>query len=165
MIASGVTGVGDKVISGWSFQGSYTVHSGFPLTPTSSVSSNVGRQDTNRADRLCNGNLDGSSRNINRWFDTSCFVNHAFGRFGNSGNGVIVGPGVNNFDLTLMKNTPISMGKREPLNLQFRAEFFNAFNHASFGDPNLAAGTAQFGLIRSTRIGGREIQLALKVMF
>ena len=78
---------------------------------------------------------------------------------------MIVGPGVNNFDLTLMKNTPISMGKREPLNLQFRAEFFNAFNHASFGDPNLAAGTAQFGLIRSTRIGGREIQLALKVMF
>jgi hypothetical protein len=56
------------------------------------------------------------------------------------------------------------MGKREPLNLQLRAEFFNAFNNASFGDPNLAAGTAQFDLIRSTRVGGREIQLAMKVI-
>ena len=50
-------------------------------------------------------------------------------------------------------------------NLQFRAEFFNALNHAAFGDPNMAAGTAQFGVIRSTRINGREIQLALKFLF
>jgi hypothetical protein len=165
LIGGQLSGIGDKLISGWSTQGSYTVHTGFPLTPTSSVSSNVGRQDTNRADRVCDGNLQGGTRNIERWFDTSCFVNHPFGRFGNSGNGVIVGPGVNNFDLTLMKNTAIPMGGREPLNLQFRAEFFNAFNNASFGDPNLAAGTAQFGIIRSTRINGREIQLALKLMF
>ena len=68
-------------------------------------------------------------------------------------------------DLALMKNTHISIGTREPMNVQFRAEFFNAFNHPSFGDPNLAAGTAQFGIIRSTRVGGREIQLALKVLF
>lgn len=164
-LGAGLTGAADKIASGWSFQGSYTVHSGFPLTPTSSVSSNVGRQDTNRADRLCNGNLSGSARTINRWFDTACFVNHPFGRFGNSGNGVIVGPGVNAFDLTFMKNTQVGIGRTEPLTVQFRAEFFNAFNHASFGDPNLAAGTAQFGLIRSTRIGGREIQLAMKLLF
>ena len=102
---------------------------------------------------------------IDRWFDTSCFVNHVFGRFGNSGNGVITGPGFNTTDLTLMKNTYISLGSREPMNVQFRAEFFNAFNHPVFGDPNLAAGTVQFGTIRSTRVGGREIQLALKVLF
>jgi hypothetical protein len=135
------------------------------LTPSSSVSSNVGRQDTNRADRLCNGNFPSGARTIDRWFDTSCFVNHAFGRFGNSGNGVITGPGFNTADMTLMKNTRISLGEREPMNVQFRAEFFNAFNHPVFGDPNLAAGTAQFGTIRSTRVGGREIQLALKVLF
>ena len=45
------------------------------------------------------------------------------------------------------------------------AEFFNGLNHTSFGDPNLNAGTAQFGLIRSTRINGREIQLAVKFLF
>ncbi len=154
-----------KAIGGWSLQGSYTAHSGFPLTPSSSVSSNVGRQDVNRADRLCDGNLSGDARQLNRWFDTSCFVNHAFGRFGSSGNGVIIGPGVHNLDFTIMKNTRIPVGRAEPANLQFRAEFFNGLNHASFGDPNMSAGTAQFGVIRTTRINGREIQLALKLLF
>jgi hypothetical protein len=164
-IGSNLNAFGNTLAGGWSFQGTFTAHSGFPLTPTSSVSSNVGRQDTNRADRICDGNLSGDSRTIDRWFDTSCFVNHPFGRFGNSGNGVITGPGVNVFDLTLMKDTPIAIGRREPLTMQLRAEFFNAFNHPSLGDPNLAAGTAQFGVIRSTRIGGREIQLAMKFLF
>lgn len=162
-IASSLTGVGGGFVGGWSLQGAYTVHSGFPLTPTSSVSTNVGRQDTNRADRVCNGNISNST--IDRWFDTSCFVNHPFGRFGNSGNGIIIGPGVNNFDFTVMKNTAIPLPGREPGNLQFRAEFFNGFNHASFGDPGLGVGTAQLGVIRSTRINGREIQLALKFLF
>ena len=71
-----------RAFGGWSSQGSFTAHTGFPLTPTSSVSSNVGRQDTNRADRLCDGNLESGARSINRWFDTNCFVNHPFGRFG-----------------------------------------------------------------------------------
>lgn len=153
------------LIGGWSFQGLYTAHSGFPLTPNSSVSSNVGRQDMNRSNRTCDGNLSGDARRLDHWFDTSCFPDHAFGVFGNSGNGVIIGPGVNDFDLTLMKNTAIPMGSREPATLQFRAEFFNAFNHPSFADPNMSAGTAQFGVIRATRINGREIQLALKFLF
>jgi hypothetical protein len=160
-----VSGPAGAVVSGWSFQGLYTAHTGFPLTPTSSVSTNVGRQDANRSNRTCDGNLSGDNRRLTRWFDTSCFPDHLFGVFGNSGNGVITGPGVNNFDLTLMKNTSIPIGRAEPGTLQFRAEFFNAFNHASFGDPNMAANTAQFGVIRSTRINGREIQLALKFLF
>lgn len=162
---SGLSGAAQALAGGWSVQGSYTAHSGFPLTPTSSVSSNVGRQDMNRADRLCDGNLPGEQRTLNRWFDTACFVNHAFGRFGNSGNGVIIGPGINTFDLGVFKNTAIGLGDRAPVTVQFRAEFFNAFNHPSFGDPNLSAGTSQFGVIRSTRVGGREIQMALKLMF
>lgn len=164
-LAAGLPGVGEKLVAGWSLQGAYTAHTGFPLTPASTVSSNVGRQDVNRANRLCDGNLSGGARTIDRWFDTSCFVNHPFGAFGTSGNGVIFGPGVNNFDFTIMKNTTLAARGREPLTLQFRAEFFNGFNHASFGDPNMNAGTAQFGLIRSTRINGREIQLAMKLLF
>src|SRR4029077_16691692 len=46
-----------KVVGGWSFQGLSPAHTGYPLTPTSSVSSNVGRQDVNRSNRTCNGNL------------------------------------------------------------------------------------------------------------
>ncbi|MFN0100691.1 MAG: TonB-dependent receptor domain-containing protein [Bryobacteraceae bacterium] len=164
-IGNSLSGVGEKLVSGWSLQGAYTAHTGFPLTPASTVSSNVGRQDVNRANRLCDGNLGGGTRSMDRWFDTTCFVNHAFGAFGTSGNGVIIGPGVNNVDFALMKNTAIAKRGQEPVTLQFRAEFFNGFNHASFGDPNMNAGTAQFGLIRGTRINGREIQLALKLLF
>jgi hypothetical protein len=164
-IGANLSGVAGGLAGGWSFQGLYTAHSGFPLTPNSSVSTNVGRQDMNRSNRICDGNLSSGSRRLERWFDTSCFPDHTFGVFGTSGNGVIIGPGVNDFDLTLMKNTAIRMGSHEPVTVQLRAEFFNAFNHASFGDPNLSAGTAQFGVIRSTRINGREIQMALKILF
>ncbi len=162
---SALSGVGAAMAGGWSFQGNYTAHTGFPLTPSSGVSSNVGRQDLNRSNRVCNGNLSGSARTINAWFNTSCFPDHLFGVFGNSGNDVIEGPGVNNFDLAALKNTPIPMGRREPAILQFRGEFFNAFNHASFGEPGLTTSTAQFGVIRTTSIPGRQIQLGLKVIF
>ncbi len=112
-IGSSLTGVGAALAGGWSFQGAYTAHSGFPLTPSSGVSSTVGRMDLNRSNRICNGNLSGGARTINKWFDTSCFPDHAFGVFGNSGNDVIGGPGVNNFDLApFMKNTAIYAGKR-----------------------------------------------------
>jgi len=158
-------GPAGSLISGWSIQGSFTAHTGFPLTPVSSASSNVGRQDMNRADRSCDGNLSGDRQSVNGWFQTSCFANHAFGRFGTSGNGVIVGPGLTTVDLAVLKNTAVPLPGRESGNLQFRAEFFNALNHAAFNDPNMTAGTAQFGLIRSTRVNGREVQLALKFLF
>ena len=57
------------------------------------------------------------------------------------------------------------MWRREPVTLQLRAEFFNAFNHADFGDPGLTTGTAQFGVIRTTSIPGRQIQFGLKILF
>lgn len=160
-VASNASGTLNALIGGWSFQGIWTAHTGFPLTPSSTVSSNVGRQDVNRPDRICDGQLDGET--LTRYFDTSCFVNHPFGEFGNSGNGVITGPGVNNFDLTFMKD--IALPTEKPMRLQFRAEFFNAFNQASFDDPGLAVGTPQFGVVRDTRIDGREIQFGLKLIF
>src|SRR4051812_37818723 len=164
-IGAGLRGLGGAVASGWSLQGNFTRHTGFPLTPVSSISSNVGRQDMDRADRFCDGNLTGDARSVNGWFNTNCFPNHAFGRFGTSGNGVIVGPGLTTVDLATLKNLAIPLPGREPGSLQFRAEFFNAFNHAAFGDPTMTAGTAQFGLIRTTRVNGREIQLAMKFLF
>jgi len=165
-LLSHVSGVAGKLVSGWSTQGIYVAHSGIPIVfdLRSSVSSNVGRQDMNRPDRVCDGNLPKSERTLTRAFDTSCFVDHPFGRFGNSGNGVLIGQGINTFNLTAMKNTVFAV-RDTPITLQFRAEFFNAFNHPGFGDPSARVGTPQYGVIRSTRVGGREIQLALKLIF
>jgi len=90
--------------------------------------------------------------------------------YGNAGPGIILGPGQFNFDISILKTTII----RENHNLQFRAEFFNAFNHPQFtnpnfgqggiyGLPNFAAGT--FGQITSTSVNPRIIQLAVKYIF
>jgi hypothetical protein len=84
--------------------------------------------------------------------------------WGNSGVGIIEGPGQFNFDTTLAKNTRVG-GIHEDAALQFRAEFFNLFNHAQFGNPvnNMALPT--FGSIQSTSVNPRLVQLALKYIF
>ncbi len=92
--------------------------------------------------------------------------------WGNSGIGVMEGPGELNFDTTVMKNFRV----RENANIQFRAEFFNLFNHPQFGNPqtggglvptpfvnNLAAGN--FGQITNLSVNPRLIQFALKYIF
>ncbi len=74
------------------------------------------------------------------------------------------GPGINNFDLSLMKTVLI----REQLKVQFRGEFFNAWNRTEFGLPGAALGTAQFGVINSVSQSAnpaRQAQLALKILF
>jgi len=88
---------------------------------------------------------------------------------GNGGRNEIYGPGLVNFDFSLFKDTKI----KENLNLQFRAEFFNVFNHSNFNSPlanntlfnqdGSAVGGA--GAFDSTSTSNREIQFALKLIF
>jgi hypothetical protein len=86
--------------------------------------------------------------------------------WGNLGRGVIYGPGQFDFDATLAKSTRVG-GIHEGALLQFRAEFFNLFNHAQFNIPvGLNAGApGNFGQITSTSVNPRLIQLALKYVF
>jgi hypothetical protein len=81
--------------------------------------------------------------------------------FGNSMVGAIMGPGQNNWDMSFQKNTKIT----EALNVQFRAEFYNIWNHAQFNPPanNVAAGT--LGHITSSSVPPRVVQFALKFVF
>jgi hypothetical protein len=82
--------------------------------------------------------------------------------YGNSGLGIILGPGQLNFDGSLLKTTKIT----EKQTLQFRAEFFNFLNHPQFGNPNTAFSTpSTFGQITTTSTNPRIIQLGLKFMF
>src|SRR5262249_39603728 len=104
-----------------------------------------------------------------RWFDTSAFValNPTFGQvgfvpnqvFGNSGVGILRGPGYQNLDFNLAKDFAIW----ERLMAQFRAEFFNALNRANFGVPGVSLGGG-FGQIVSAN-DARIIQFALKLKF
>jgi hypothetical protein len=86
--------------------------------------------------------------------------------WGNSGVGILYGPGQFNFDATISKVTKVG-GIREDGTLQFRAEFFNMFNHPQFNIPvglNYGA-PGNFGQITSTSVNPRLIQLALKYVF
>ena len=87
---------------------------------------------------------------------------------GNVGRNQLVGPGLIDFDFSLIKNTPISKIS-ETANLELRFEFFNLFNHANFQSPvdNNTLGIApnintNFGLLDSTTTTSRQIQLAAK---
>ena len=86
--------------------------------------------------------------------------------WGDAGVGVIFGPGQFNFDTTLAKTTRVG-GIHENAVMQFRAEFFNLFNHPQFNIPvglNFGA-PANFGQITSTSVNPRLVQLALKYVF
>jgi hypothetical protein len=87
---------------------------------------------------------------------------------GNGGRNEIYGPGLVNFDFSLFKNVKI----KENLNLQFRAEFFNVFNHSNFEAPidnsilfgQDGSATGGAGAIDATSTSNREIQFALKLI-
>jgi hypothetical protein len=71
--------------------------------------------------------------------------------------------GINNFDWAVFKKT--SFGPDDRLNIEFRTEFFNLFNHAQFGAPNTAFGSNTFGQVSSTLNQPRLIQFGLKFAF
>jgi hypothetical protein len=81
-------------------------------------------------------------------------------RYGSSPPNVIQGPGRHNWDMSLFKNIKAT----EKVNLQFRAEAFNVWNHASFRNPNMNASSRDFGTI-SDAGHPRLIQFALKLTF
>jgi hypothetical protein len=91
----------------------------------------------------------------------------ATGTFGNSPRDPVMVPHLTNVDFALMKTTPIHEGQK----VEFRAEFFNVFNHPNFASPGFTFGTATFGQSTTTlgnAIGlgtSRQLQLALKYKF
>ena len=85
--------------------------------------------------------------------------------WGNTGYGIVFGPGQFNFDTTIQKTTKVG-GINEGATLVFRSEFFNTFNHAQFSNPaGLDASKNNFGQITSTSVNPRLIQFALKYVF
>jgi hypothetical protein len=108
---------------------------------------------------------------LTNYFKTSCFVPFpvvgsdgiATG-FGNSGVGIVRGPDQNSYDISLSKRFPLPWG--ESKNLEFRSEFFNAFNHPQFADPSVdVTNPKSAGQITATSVAPRILQLALKFNF
>ena len=125
----------------------------------------------NRPDQVCDPKS--SHHSIHQWFNTSCLVpagtaSGIVGGLGDASRAPVSGPNFVNTDLSLIKRFLLT----ERVGLDFRAEFFNLFNHAQFGSPgsDLAAGvggtvSSQFGVINTTVNNPRLIQFALKLNF
>ncbi len=164
-----------KALSNWAFSGVTSIQTGTPLTITDSRAGSIyGFASTARA-QLCPGvnygqlltNGSTGSR-VNSYFNTAGFcaapiIGNGTG-YGNSGVGIVRGPSQNNFDLALAKTTHVG-GLSENGAIEFRSEFFNAFNHVQYSNPGTAYGTASFGVIGSTSVAARLIQFALKYNF
>ncbi|HYO81037.1 MAG TPA: TonB-dependent receptor [Bryobacteraceae bacterium] len=153
----------------WEFSPIFTAQTGLALTANQPQIVNIGGERRSRPNRLADGNLPSDQRTVDRWFDTSAFVPTsatpgAVGFvpntvFGNSGVGILRGPGYVNLDFNLAKNFPIT----ERFTAQLRGEFFNALNHTNFGVPGVTTG-AGFGQIVSA-YDARIVQFALKLRF
>jgi hypothetical protein len=111
-----------------------------------------------RPNRLCNGNLSGSQRTLQHWYDTSCFVSPPQYSFGNTGRNILIGPSLKTLDFSLDKNFQIL----EKLGMQFRVEAFNLANHPNFGIPGTSIGSATQATVTSVITNAREIQFAVR---
>jgi hypothetical protein len=97
-----------------------------------------------------------------QWINTSCFVPATPGELGNSSRVPVVGPDFVNTDFSVIKQFALP---RKEMGLNFRAEFFNLFNHAQFGSPVNDINATGFGAVNSTVNNPRLVQLALKLSF
>jgi hypothetical protein len=158
------SGVLDAILGGWHLGGIITLRSGFPFSPQIGFDpSNTGSPGLQRSNRIGSGHLAHPTPAL--WFNPNDFPvpNCLNGCFGNAGKNILEGPGERTADLSLRKIFNFS----ERTNLEFRAEFFNAFNHPVFQqpDPFITDGPGATGVITSTVIPQRQIQFALKLHF
>lgn len=178
-------GLAGKLVNGWALSGIATFQTGFPIRITSSDDLElensidfelpgepdlIGKfktQDPRRAGcAFGTGPTAGSGappcQSVpNQFFDPNAFAPQALGTIGNAPRSICCGLGINNFDFALLKQTPVT----EHAQLQFRAEFFNAWNHAQFfvPDGNITDGST-FGEVSRAR-DPRLVQFALKLIF
>ena len=154
-------GVADVFLGGWEVNGITTLQAGFPLSPGLNIDSCV-CGSISRPHALRDPNLSDSERTLDRWFDTTAFSSPALYTIGNSGRGLIWGPGMRNFDVEIGKRFFIPK-LREGANIEFRAEFYNISNTPYFNNPNVTIGAATAGQITSVSNQARQMQLALKL--
>ena len=150
-----------RLTQGWNIVGITRFASGFPITISQSGDQSlVGSGSTDVPNIVGAVHITDPRNPTNQYFDPSAFESGPLGSFGNSNRRFFHGPGINNFDFALHKETVL----RESMRVQFRAEFFNVFNHAQFQNPVGDFNSNLFGIITSAR-APRIGQLSLKFLW
>ncbi len=154
-------GVAAKLLGFWQVSGITTFGKGLPAVITGP--NNTRLPDVSAvAMRLKSPVLSEGQRSIDRWFDTTAFTPAPTYSLGNDSRTQpsLRTPGMKTFDIGLSRNQRI----RERVRVQFRGEFFNAFNTPQFNDPNGSVTATNFGQITSAG-AGRVIQLGMRISY
>jgi Carboxypeptidase regulatory-like domain len=164
------TGWRSELASGWTMDSIETARSGFPFTPQLSFNPSNNGDTRNSVRPSFNPAFSGPIilGSPDEYFNPDAFVVPPNGTYGNVGRNTLTGPGLEELDLSILKDTPIT----EKVKVEFRAEFFNVLNRTNFNTPNLidytqATGTpaTTAGVITSTSTTARQIQFGLKLMW
>ncbi|HEY2120198.1 MAG TPA: carboxypeptidase-like regulatory domain-containing protein [Candidatus Acidoferrum sp.] len=168
--ASQTRGWVQRLVGNWQLSGIQTVQSGLPFTPQLSYNPSNDGDTRNPVRPSWNPNFTGPIilGGPNQYFNPNAFIQPLPGTYGNVGRNILQAPGLTETDLSLAKLFSFT----ERLNLQFRTEVFNVFNHTNFNAPNpvvYAAATGgpspTAGVITSTTITSRQIQFGLKLLW
>ncbi|HXA51948.1 MAG TPA: carboxypeptidase regulatory-like domain-containing protein [Candidatus Acidoferrum sp.] len=152
-----------RLTQGWSLNGITRFATGFPIALSQTGDRSLtGAGGVDRPDYI--GGLvitpDVRSTPNHQYFNKEAFTSEVLGAMGNANPRFFHGPGINNWDAGLQKVTRV----RERMSVQFRAEFFNTFEHAQFGNPNGSFTSANFGRVTSAK-PGRIGQMSLKFLW
>jgi hypothetical protein len=148
--------VARTALGNWQLNGIIRLQTGPYYTITGNT--NIG---TRRADYVGGPVLvDPATRTINAWINPAAFAPAATSRFGNSGPGIVEGPGLQSYDLSVAKNFRLT----ERFLLKFQTDFFNAFNVANFTSLDTNVSDKAFGTL-SSAYPPRNMQMQMKLMF
>jgi hypothetical protein len=162
----------DEVIGGWTLSGILLFQGGPFLTATtlndpSGTGYNLFASNGGRADTVA-GVSPYSGQSLNQWINPNAFANPAtaIGRFGDSQNGAVVGPGTQAVSMSLLKRFALT----ERIGVQFGARAANVFNHPNYAPPsNLTLGVPAFGQISAMQnaegAGPRQLELTARLTF
>jgi hypothetical protein len=160
--------VTNTLLGGWQATVIERISGGFPVplidsnNQSGSFFQNGGNGNNwNRPDQVVGCNVRGAQNNRIQFINPSCFVAPPIGQLGNASRVPVTGPDFVNTDFSVIKTFPLP---RE-MGLNFRAEFFNLWNHAQFGLPVNDISAPGFGAENSTVNNPRLVQFALKLMF
>ena len=147
------------VVRGWELSGITEMQIGLPLAVTQ-TNGTGGFTGTQRPNQIAAAAFPREQRTLNNWFNQGAFTVAPAFTSGNEPRFAFYGPGINNWDTSLMRNFQV----RESLRVQFRGEFYNTFNHPNFKNPNTTIGNANYGKITGDN-GARVMEVALRFFF
>jgi hypothetical protein len=160
--------VANSIIGNWQVTLIERISSGFPVPlidsfNQSGTSFNTGGNDNNfnRPNQVAGCNTNPSNHTNYQYINPSCFVAPPAGALGNAARVPVSGPDFVNSDFSVIKDFAL----HEEMGLNFRAEFFNIFNHPQYGSPVADINAPGFGQVNSTVNNPRLVQLALKLTF